>query len=82
MQFSISYNPLSGNAPSCDLLYYFTVSNAKDFTHQGESAVTQRVNSQTTPLSLTDKQFLCCKICYKQVKIKRHKSVFIYLGLL
>jgi hypothetical protein len=35
MRFSISYNLLSGNAPSCDLLYYFTVSNAKDFTHQG-----------------------------------------------
>ena len=49
MQFSISYNLLSGNAPSCDLLYYFTVSNAKDFTHQGEITVIQWVNSQTTP---------------------------------
>ena len=50
-------------------------SNARQF-YLGE-LVLPPLNGLISNDSVTDKQFLCCKICYKQVEIKIHKFVLI-----
>ena len=46
----MSLTPLGGNTYRCTLLYYFTLTNGRQLTHEGESIANPWVNQTICPV--------------------------------